>query len=178
MDYKTRRISRKKIRSAARLFRAIFSDCVSSDGLFVNVIKITDKIPDIPGFNIEIEIVDDGILGDIPGRCMPNYNGEFLIQIKETVFDGACDGIGGYRMHIMHELSHAFLCMLGYAPICERNFKNYQLMPCESMEWQAKALAGEILIDYELTKGMNTIDIVDKCGVSIDSAINRVKRGQ
>ena len=176
MDYKTKIISRNRIRSIAFFIRTFFKDCISKDGLYVDVIKLIDIVYQKTNKSIIVEIVEDKKLKDSPGSCKPDYKGNYLIQIKESVYNGACDGIGGYRMHIMHELAHAFLCMIGYTPICERSFKNYQLRPFESMEWQAKALAGEILMDYKLTSGMTADELIDKCGVSIDSALNRVKR--
>ncbi len=175
MDYKTKKISRKRIRTIAQVIRFCFKDCVSKDGLNVNVIKMLELSHDI--FNcITYEIVEDDELGNIPSRCNPDFNGNYHIQIKESVYVGAAEVIGGYRMHIVHELSHAFLCMLGYTPVCDRSFKNFELNPCESMEWQAKALAGEIMMDDELTEGMTIDELMNKCGVSIDGANNRYKR--
>ena len=78
-------------------------------------------------------------------------------------------------MHIIHEIAHAFLCLLGFTPILDRQFKNNSLRAFESMEWQAKALAGEIMMDYEKTKRMSVLELSLKCGVSEDSAMNRVK---
>ena len=78
-------------------------------------------------------------------------------------------------MHIMHEIAHAFLCLIGFTPILDRQFKNNSLRAYESMEWQAKALAGEVLIDYDLTKGMSAFELFFKCGVSEESAFNRIK---
>jgi Zn-dependent peptidase ImmA (M78 family) len=110
------------------------------------------------------------------GNCTPDYQGHYHIKIKESVYEGACEGIGGYRMHIMHEIAHAFLCLLGFTPILDRQFKNNALKPYESMEWQAKALAGEILMENELTKGMSAEELINKCGVSLEGAVNRTTR--
>jgi len=109
------------------------------------------------------------------GSCIPDYQGNYLIKIKESVYEGAFARIGGYRMHIMHEIAHAFLCLLGFTPILDRQFKNNSLKPFESMEWQAKALAGEVLMDYELTKGMSALELIFRCDVSEESAFNRIK---
>lgn len=175
MDYKTKRISRNRIRLIAKIFRRVFKECISKDGLYVDVIKLFELIPHKFN-NIITEVVDDEVLNNIPGRCSPDLNGNYHIQIKESVYNGAYDGIGGYRTHIVHELSHAFLCMFGYTPVYDRSFKNNELIPCESMEWQAKALAGEILMEYDLTKGMDIEGLIEKCGVSIDGAYNRITR--
>lgn len=175
MDYKTKKISRNKIRFIAKIYRKVFHDCISKDGVYVDVIKLFELTPHRFN-NITTEIVDDNVLDNIPGRCNPDFNGNYHIQIKESVYNGAVEGIGGYRTHIIHELSHAFLCMFGYTPVCDRSFKNKELIPCESMEWQAKALAGEILMEYNITKGMSIEELIEKCGVSIDGAYNRMTR--
>lgn len=175
MDHKTKRISRNRIIEIAKIFRCAFKKYISKDGLYVDVIGITEVLPSVCE-NITIEIVEDKSLKEVPATCQPDYNGNYLIKIKESVYDGACEDIGGYRMHIMHEISHALLCMLGYTPICERSFKNRELRACESMEWQAKALAGEILIDKDLTSNMTIDEIVEKCAVSYESAQNRKTR--
>ena len=84
--------------------------------------------------------------------------------------DGAAEGIGGYRAHILHEICHAILCLLGFTPILDRAFKNNELKPFESMEWQAKALCGEILMPYEETEGLSVRQIRHLCQVSRESA--------
>ena len=37
-------------------------------------------------------------------------------------------------------------------------------------EWQAKCLAGELMIDSDLVKGMSRSEVSEKCGVSYDAA--------
>ncbi len=175
MDYKTKRISRLQIRLLAKIFRDLFKECISKDGLYVDVIKMFEITPN-KFKNITTEIVDEDVLDNIPGRCNPDFNGNYHIQIKESIYIGAIEGIGGYRTHIVHELSHAFMCMVGFTPVCDRTFKNRELRPCESMEWQAKALTGEILMENNLTKGMSIAELIEKCGVSLEGAQNRKTR--
>ena len=175
MDYKTKKISRNQIRIMAKIFRDIFKECISKNGLYVDVIKMFEITPSIFK-NITTEIVPDEVLDNIPGRCNPDFNGNYHIQIKESVYIGAVEGVGGYRTHILHELSHAFMCMVGFTPVCDRSFKNRELLPYESMEWQAKALTGEILMDNDLTKGMAIEELIENCGVSRSGANNRIIR--
>ena len=106
MDFKTKRISRKKIRELARLIRKIFNECISPNGLYVDVIKMFELVP-VAFPCITTAIVEDIKLGRIPGRCNPDYNGNYTVEIKESVYDGAVLGVGGFRTHIMHELAHA-----------------------------------------------------------------------
>ena len=175
MDYKTKKISRKLIRAIAQVIRYIFKECISDDGLSVDVIKMLELSYD--KFKcITYEIVEDDVLKSIPCRCNPDFKGNYHIQIKDSVYVGAAEGIGGYRMHIVHELSHAFMCIIGFTPVCDRGFNNFELRPYESMEWQAKALAGEIMMDHALTEGMSIDELMNKCGVSLEGANNRYKR--
>lgn len=175
MDYKTKRMSRVQIRLLAGIVRNVFKECISHDGLYVDVVKMFELVP-YKFDNITVEVVDDDVLKNNPGRCNPDFKGNYHIEIKESVYQGAIEGKGGYRTHIAHEISHAFLCMVGYTPICDRSFKNCELRACESMEWQAKALAGEILMENELTRGMSKKELMEKCGVSEDGAKNRCTR--
>lgn len=55
---------------------------------------------------------------------------------------------------------------MGFTPIFNRQFKNRVIKPYESMEWQAKALAGEIMMPYEDTANMSVKDIMNIYGVS------------
>lgn len=49
------------------------------------------------------------------------------------------------------------------------------MKPYESIEWQAKALAGEVLIPYEATINLTFKEIVTKCKVSDDAALKRLR---
>lgn len=170
MDYKTKSISRKTLRELAVVFRRLFhckkKYCFDVIGAFE---RISVKFPMITTTVVE----DHEIEGNIPGRCIPDYNGRYLIEIKNSVYEGALKNVGGYRAHILHEMCHAFLCLLGFTPILECSFKNNDLKPYESMEWQAKALCGEIMMPYEETKNLTVDQIMKKCKVSKDSAILR-----
>ena len=172
MDFKTKPASREDIRGIAKIVRKIFEDCISEDGLYVDAIKclelVHEKFKEVS--NITVEICEDEELGNNPGRCTPDFEGNYHIQIKESVYERATNGSGGDRMHIMHEISHPIMCIFGYTPILNREFLNKELKAFESMEWQAKALAGEIMMDYDKTRGMSVLKLQSYCGVSLDAA--------
>src|SRR5574344_761581 len=177
MDYKTKPISREDLRVIAIWFRSIFK-CKNTYRF--DVIGAFEKIHLlIPQITTEI-IEDDDISVinglTVPSACIPDFNGNYHVVIRQKIYDGANDGVGGYRDHIMHEMSHAILCLLGFTPILERAFKNNEINPCyTSMEWQAKALTGEMLIPYEKTIGMSSKMIRFKCGVSMECANKRFR---
>jgi hypothetical protein len=63
----------------------------------------------------------------------------------------------------------------GFTPILDRAFNNNEIEPRYlSMEWQAKALAGEILVPYEETIGMSKKKIRCLCKVSDSLAKYRI----
>lgn len=177
MDYKTKAISRDEIRSIARVIRKLFR---CRNKYFFDVIRAFEELP-LMFDNISTEIVldDDLELGSAPSTIIPDMKGNYVIKIKESVYDGAYHKkIGGYRNHIMHEICHFILFMLGYTPHFDRVYNNFELRNYESIEWQAKALAGEVLIPYENTIGLTEKEIMKKCKVSSDAAKKRVSLDQ
>lgn len=172
MDYRTKPISRKQIRMYAVIFRNIFG--VGQTGCFP-VLEALNKFPEIfPGSCYEI--VEESELPDnVPARCMPIGPESFIIQISDKVYTGAYErNIGGYNAHILHEMCHAFLYAIGYTPLLDRTFRNGEIKPYESVEWQAKALCGEVMMPYEETNGMSIRQLVLKYGVSKEAAKNRL----
>lgn len=172
MDYKTKPATREDLRKLAKMF-----DLLAHTVGMMNkpVVELLDKMQDIMKF-VHYEIIENDILPhNIPARGFFEIDGSYVIQIPEHIYIGAVDGIGAYRVIIMHEIFHPFMCMMGYMPFLERNYGNNELAPYESVEWQVKCITGEYMMDYELTKCMSVEEIKNKCGVSISSAKKRKK---
>lgn len=168
MDYKTKRLSRKNIRQFAVVFRNIFG--VEQDAPFP-VLQALERVPDIFKGSVICVVEDSDLPPNIPARCTPLSDGGFLIEVSQTVYDGAyCRNVGAYLSHICHEICHVFLFTLGYTPVYERSFHNREVRPCESVEWQAKALCGEIMMPYEATKNLSAEQIAQKYHVSLEAA--------
>ena len=175
MDYRTKPLKREQIREIASFVRTNIFKCKNK--YYFDVIKALELMPHKFN-NVTFEIVDDNDpdLEDVPATTIPDLNGNYLIKIKESVYEGAYfRKVGGYRNHIMHEISHCILFILGFFPHIDVAYGNRDLKPYESVEWQAKALAGEILIPYEATRGMDYKAIKKRCKVSEDAARNRLK---
>ena len=69
----------------------------------------------------------------------------------------------------MHEIAHYLLivvCGVKFA----RSFADEQVKTYEDPEWQAKALAGEIMCDAKLIRYMSPTEIMSECGVSWTAA--------
>lgn len=170
MDYKTKPTSRDELRTIAQWVRLIY-DC--NRERWFDVIRAFELTPLLfPQVTCTV-VEDDKLPNGIMGRCKPDLNGHYLIEMKESVYNDAVEGKGGPRAHVLHEICHAILCLLGFTPVLECSFKDFELRPCESMEWQAKALCGEILIPYGETQGLSVRQIMNKCGVSQECAALR-----
>ncbi len=145
MDFRTDPINRERIRIIAEIVRTSYGVKEYEPFDVLGFLELTTYFDDVT-----VEIVENG---DYRVRGIPatiqEGNGEYTIIIKESVYDAAYNNNGGCRMHIMHEISHYLLFRLGFKPYHDRAYKNYELRPYESIEWHAKALAGEILIPYE-----------------------------
>lgn len=161
MDYITKPVSRKHLREYAKFFRKLFD--VPEEGPFP-VLEALEKLPDVFEGSTYRVVEDDEMPKKIVARCIKNEEKGFVIEIKKTVYDGAMDRIGAYCGFILHELSHIFMYEIGYTPILQRSFEETPLY-C-SVEWQVKALTGEIAMPYEETKGMTVPEIIKKYNVS------------
>lgn len=171
MDYVIKATNREELRLYAKLFRSI---CNIKPDEPIDPVALLDKLPDLEGFeDVRYEVVENDVLpGNVPAQCIPYENG-YLIQIKDSIYVGASEkNTGGHRMHIMHEIMHPFMDKLGYRPIFTRQLT--ASVPCyRRLEWAVKAIAGEVMMPYEYTKGFSEEEIMQKYGVSYSAAKQR-----
>ena len=175
MDYMTKPLSRTAIRNLSKHIRRIFD--LNSDEPFP-VLHILEKVCFVCD-GTEYEILEDHELpANVFAWCYPKPDGGLKIEIKQTVYDGAYnDSNGAFLCFICHEICHVILFYLGYTPISSRTLKKDEQIPAfRSVEWQAKALCGELTIPFEATVGMSAKEIVDKYHVSMLSAKYRAKQ--
>lgn len=173
MDYYTKSVNRKTLRDLSVLFRYLFG--VNNTDRFP-VLYALEKIG-IVFEGTKVSILNDNELpSNIPARCYPDENGDFTIEIKNSVYLGAMKKeIGAYNGFICHEMCHIFLYKLGYTPIFNRQFDNNKIPAYCSVEWQTKALCGEVMMPYDETAKLNVKQIIDKYGVSKGFALTRKK---
>lgn len=100
---------------------------------------------------------------------------ENCICIREDVYDGACDGNGRDRMTVMHECCHVILIKWLHVKLT-RCFG--AVKPYEDPEWQAKCLAGELMVPSSLVQGMRAEEVADRCGVSISAARYQLRKNK
>ncbi len=141
----------------------------------VNPIMLLDKINEVFR-DVNYEIIEESYLPKkVPAQCIMTEDGGFLIQIADYVFEGAYErNTGGYRMHIMHEILHPFVYKLGFTPIYNRTVKPKEVPAFRSIEWIVKAMAGEVMMPYEETKGLNEKELMERYGVSWEAAHHRL----
>lgn len=98
-----------------------------------------------------------------------------VIRIREDVYEGACKGNGRDRMTITHEFAHLIMiCFYGFK--LSRSFCSAKMITYCDPEWQAKCLAGELMMDSRAIINMPSRAIADKFGVSIDAAKLQLKK--
>jgi Zn-dependent peptidase ImmA (M78 family) len=93
-----------------------------------------------------------------------------VIRIREDVYYRAVNGYGRDRMTVAHEAAHYILidvCGVTF----NRVFGSDTVVTYQDPEWQAKALAGELLCPYHLIRGMPPDKIANICGVSETAAV-------
>ena len=94
---------------------------------------------------------------------------ERVIRIREDIYHGAIRNMGRDRMTVAHEVGH-YILLVAKGLKLYRSFEGVQIEAYRDPEWQAKALAGELLCPFNLIKGMATPQIALACGVSDEAA--------
>lgn len=172
MDYVTKPASRLLLREYSFFLRKLFGITDINEPFDVlAALEIIHLV--FPKTTVEI-VEDNELPQNIPARCCPNSSGNFTITIKESVYKGAYERqIGAYLGFICHEICHVFLYTIGYTPVFSRSFKNNYIPAYKSVEWQTKALCGEVMMPYEITKNMTETEIMKKYHVSFGFAKKR-----
>lgn len=156
----------RDIRGYASRFRQIFK--CDADG-YVNIVKIFESLADL---GVDIEIVPQSVLGDKHGETFPVQQ---KIQIREDVYERACDGHGRDRLTIAHEIGH--LVLHGPKKISLARLASGASIPtyCDP-EWQANAFAGELLAPFQFIHGLSVDEVKLKYGVSAQAAQVQLRR--
>lgn len=162
-NYTVESKSRKDLRNLAYIFRKGLG---ISDKLYVPIVEIFEVLPEIfTNFNFEI-LPDDNFQDGVHAEtdiCTGH------VVVRESVYDGACDGSGRDRMTLAHEIGHYFtICHCGFK--LHRSFDHKIVSAFNDPEWQAKCFAGELMVPYELVGNMRPYEIAEKCGVSLEAA--------
>ena len=161
--------SREDLRRLAFSIRKVLG---LEDELYFPIVELLDVLEEtLPGFSYEI--IGDGELP--PGKHAETDVETGMVRIKQCVYDGARQGNGRDRMTIAHEFAHFMtLCFVGFK--LYRSFDDRPVEAYRDPEWQAKCLAGELLVSHHLVGGMTAWDVAEKCGVSEPAARYQLKQ--
>lgn len=162
-------MSRKDLRAYALSIRKSLH---AENSLAFPVLPFLEIMPEIfEKDNFSFEIVGNN---DLPPDIHAEYDYNInCIRIKDFVYEGACEGKGRDRMTIIHEISHHLL--LSHSGLqLHRSFSD-TVPTYRDPEWQAKCLAGEIMVPAHLVSNMDAQEIANKCLVSFDAALYQSK---
>ena len=173
-DYSAMALSRNDIRQLATFIRKVFGYL---DVWWRPVELLLDQM--VQEFDeFSYEIVPDDEWDDTSVHADTDILGH-TIRIRESIYINACEGSGRDRMTIAHEISHYILiCVVG-VKLCSCRDKR-SVLPYNDPEWQAKCLAGELLIPVYKIKSLKGTPSVSRiaalCGVSYDAAAYQLKK--
>ena len=135
--------------------------------MYFPIVEMLDVFAEIFSGEFSYEIVEDNEFSEDTHADTDILKKH--IRIKESVYDGACEGNGRDRMTIAHELGHYLtLCQYGFK--LQRNFSKNDVPPYRDPEWHAKCFAGELLVPIHLVEDLSPRQIANQCGVSLDAA--------
>ncbi|OUO95540.1 Zn peptidase [Gordonibacter sp. An232A] len=158
--------SRQDLRNLAAKMHGLLRYDGKSPFPVVDVVELV--LPEIiPGF--DFQILPEKEMGADHGRTYPDRH---LMLIRQDVYDRACMGHGRDRFTIGHELSHQLLHE-GVDVALARSDNQHKTF--EDSEWQADALAGELLMPHSRIRNLSVGKIVDIYQVSPSAARTQLR---
>lgn len=168
MDYESRlSLSRIQVREISEFVRGLLKIKTVKFSVLKALEKLIDKFPNNLYYRI---LPDDEFETNVMAELIPEGNDVYCIKIRETVYEKAVNGDRASLGFICHEMCHFILIHIFNAgPVLHvnenglayaRSFKDKELLRYKSMEWQAMALCGEIMIPYERCKDYSFKQIV------------------
>ena len=166
--YKSEPLSRKSISSMTMYLRRFLK---LENRLYFPIMGLLESLQEISK-PFYLSVVPDK---DLP-KNLEAYTDvlKHVITIKQSVYDGACNGNGRARFTIAHEIGHYMLAQV-FGVRFQRNLPKSPMRRCENPEWQADAFAGELLVPADLLRGMSADEIRRECGVSSEAARVQLK---
>ncbi len=163
--YQVPSMSRKQIRNVAKNIRRINKEMCGVDDPYFPIVQFLDVTLTKHVDDFMLEVLDEYEMGDAHGMTYPD---EHLIQVRSDVFERAYRSQGRDRMTLAHELGHYVLhADIGMARMAQVS----SIKPYRSSEWQASALAGELLISAEyINQCSSPREAALKFGVTIEAA--------
>lgn len=188
MDYETSIIlNREQIRLISKLFRRMFKIRT----ILFPVMKILERLVIKFDKNLYYVVEEDEMFKkNVMAALVPEENDFYCIRIRQSVYDKALAGDRASLGYICHEMCHFFLIhVMGVGPklyvaadnlVYARTIDDNNTPAYKSMEWQAKALCGEVMIPYERCQNYSLTDLIEKTSSSTQQAkyfLNTVLKG-
>ena len=188
MDYETSIIlNREQIRLISKLFRRMFKIRT----ILFPVMKILERLVIKFDKNLYYVVEEDEMFEkNVMAALVPEENDFYCIRIRQSVYDKALAGDRASLGYICHEMCHFFLIhVMGVGPklyvaadnlVYARTIDDNNTPAYKSMEWQAKALCGEVMIPYERCRNYSLTDLIEKTNSSTEQAkyfLNNVLNG-
>mgnify|MGYP000085419542 FL=1 len=142
--------SRKSLRAiATSVHFALQHDCKKP----FPIVEITELVLPklINDFDFQVRSIEE--MGNDHGMTYPDRH---IMCIREDVYERACRDYGRDRYTMCHEFAH-LLIHEGIDVALARG--EDPLKPYEDSEWQANALAGELLMPYAEIRGMSPDEV-------------------
>jgi hypothetical protein len=167
--FKVKPRNTKQVRKVASTLHEVFSLNTNES---IDVISLIDI--DIPkkleGFHYEV--VPDKEMGNYAGLYYP---AEMKMELKESVYDGACSGNGQDKFTIAHEIGHMILHSDEVALAKTTSDSKPRIF--EDSEWQADQFAAELLMPFNEVVSLNSPEeIQEKFKVSAQAARVRFEK--
>ena len=147
-----------------------FSGC-TEDRWFPVSHFIEPGLQKLIGDNYSFEVHEIEDLGDRHGFAVPD---DKLIALRLDVYHGVQENRGRDRMTAMHEVAHLFLHT---KTTLSRRMSHAPPPPYRDPEWQAKCLAGIILVPARMVpQDFDALRVTREFGISMDAAEIRLKQ--
>lgn len=174
MDYESRlSLSRIQIREISKFTRRMLKIKTVKFPVLKALEKLIDKFPNNLYYLI---LSNNDFETNVMAELVQEDNDVYCIKIPEIVYEKAINGDRASLGFICHEICHFILIHIFDAGpvLCKgenglayaRSFKDEELPRYKSMEWQAMALCGEIMIPYEKCKNYTFNQIVSRTNSS------------
>lgn len=166
--FKVESKSRQDLRNMAKEIRTLLG---IDDILYFPAARILDIIHRIDS-EAHFEVVSENELknGDFATTDVINKT----IKVRSDIYDKACEDDPFARMVIVHEFSH-FITINVYGFELAMSIGNRKIKAYEDPEWQAKCLAGELMMPYDKIKELSVKEIEEKCGVTKQAVLTHLQ---
>ena len=162
-------VSRAQLEALGLPFRR-FVGCETDRYLPVERI-IEHSLPTIIGDEYVLDVLDADEMGSRHGYMQVSQR---RLALRADVYEGVVEGRGRDRMTAIHEVAHL---ILHPDRSLSRTMSSVRPPAYRDPEWQAKCLAGAIMMPAPLMLGMTSVRTIGaEFGVSPDAAAYRAKQ--